>query len=79
MTGTKAFQAYAAQGSVTAATPREAAQQFFTKYPNRRKCDVVEGTHDGQCFTRVVGLRAGNRTVAFYDVTKKTAADLPSA
>lgn len=79
MTGTKAFQAFGTQGCVTAATARDAAEQFFQKYPKCRKCDVVEGLHDGECFTRVVRLNAPQRTASYSNITKKTAADLPAA
>lgn len=71
----KAFQAYANQNRATAATPREAAAKFFTDFPTKRKCDVTEGTLDGNFFT--VTYNRSKMPLSFKDVTKKKVGDLP--
>ena len=76
---TRAYQAYAKGDHVTAATPRDAAEAFFVKFPQRRKCNILSGTTDGECFTVRYGLaRNGEWPESWKDVTKKTIGDLPS-
>jgi hypothetical protein len=72
----KAYQAYATGGfRVTAENARSAAEQFFAKFPTKRKCNVIEGETDGPFFT----IRYGNPWPTSYkDVTKKTAGGLPA-
>lgn len=69
-----AFQAYAKGDRATADTAFDAARIFFERFPNRRKCNLIEGTTDGKFFTVVYGKGAGR---SFKDVTKKTAENLP--
>lgn len=77
---TIAFKAYAKDGHVTAETPRKAAEAFFSRFPTKRKCDVIQGEHDGLFFTVKYGrLSLGQWPQQFKDVTKKTAATLPDA
>lgn len=74
----KAFQAYAKESRVTRDTPRDAAIAFFEKYPNKRKCSVIEGETDGQFFTISYGRASeGNWPASWKDVTRKTALELP--
>jgi hypothetical protein len=74
----KAYRASATGGyGVTADTPRAAALKFFEKFPNKRKCSVMEGTVDGVFFTMTFGP-APNWPQSWKDVTAKTAAALPS-
>lgn len=75
----KAYQAYASGGfSRTAETPYQAAQAFFEAFPNKRKCDILEGTKDGHFFTVAFGRKStGDWPQSWKDVTKKTMADLP--
>lgn len=75
----KAFRAYGADCGVTAETAQEAAKLFFEKFPNKRKCDVVEGTKDGHFFTVRYGRKStGDWPQSFKDVTKKTVSTLPN-
>lgn len=74
---TVAFQAYAAGCQVTAPTPRQAALAFFERFPNKRKCNVIEGVTDGPFFVVSYGSRSnGHWPKSFKDVTKKTAPTL---
>jgi hypothetical protein len=74
----KAFQAHAKGTTFTAATPRAAAVGFFERYPDRRKCNVIEGTVDGPFFSIRYGRKsAGEWPQSWSDVTKKTAPTLP--
>jgi hypothetical protein len=75
---TKAYQAYAAGVSCSAPTARKAAQQFFERFPSKRKCNVIEGKIEGDFFVVSYGRRSdGNWPESFRDITKKTAANLP--
>lgn len=71
----KHYQASAKGDTVTATTPKGAAQLFFQRFPNRRKCNVIEGVVDGPFFTVVYDR--DNWPLSFKDVTKKTMTDLP--
>lgn len=74
----KAFQAYGKAGKVTCGTAREAAQTYFQRFPQSRKCDVIEGSSAGPFFTVRYGRASeGDWPQSFKDVTKKTAGDLP--
>jgi hypothetical protein len=74
----KAFQAHASGCTVTASSARKAAQAFFEKFPNKRKCSIIEGTIDGLFFTVVYGRQSeGQWPQSFKDVTKKTMGELP--
>ena len=74
----KAYQAYAANLKTTAETPRQAAAQFFTKFPNKRKCSVIEGETDGHFFTVYYGRASeGKWPSSWKDVSKKMVNDLP--
>lgn len=70
----KAFQAYGNAGKVTKPTAKEAAKAYFEVFPKSRKCDVIEGTDDGQFFTVSYGRKSeGKWPTSYKDVTKKTA------
>ena len=71
----KMYQAYAPKGyKIMAPTPRQAAAAFFLHFPEKRKCDIIQGDHDGLFFT----ITHGNPwPKSWKDVTRKTAADLP--
>jgi len=71
----KAFRASAAGCGITAPTPRAAAELFFVSFPNKRKCDVIEGEIDGAFFTVKYNKDAWPRS--WKDITKKGAAALP--
>lgn len=72
------YQAYAKGCRVTACTPRQAAEQFFQRHPERRKCNVTEGRVDGMFFVTTYGRAAdGEWSQRWADVTKKTAGTLP--
>lgn len=76
----KVFQAYGKKGShsKTAATPRKAAAAFFETNPNRRACNIIEGTQDGPFFCVVYGMTSeGDWPQFFKDVTKKGVDTLP--
>ena len=78
----KAFHASARDKNrnigITRDTARTAALAFFAAFPGKRKCNVSEGTSDGQFFTLTLYLRAGAPTPrSWKDVTPKTAKDLP--
>ena len=77
----KAYQAYGADSSTfTADTPRKAALGFFSAFPNKRKCNVIEGETDGIFFTVRYGRKSEGQWPSYYkDVTKKAAADLPDS
>lgn len=74
----KAFQAYSGGNTATAPTPRKAAEKFFSDFPKKRKCDVVEGEADGNFFIVTCNLRRENRAPKrFNGVTRKSVATLP--
>ena len=74
----KAYQAYAHECRVTKATPRQAAEAFFAQWPNKRKCNVIDGETDGQFFTVHYGRKSeGKWPSSWRDVTKKMVAELP--
>lgn len=75
----KAYQAHANGCTVTRDTPRAAAISFFETFPNKRKCNVVEGKTDGNFFVVSYGRPSlGQWPSSWRDVTKKTADTLPS-
>ena len=75
----KEFQAYAKGNTVTAPTPRAAALAFFERFPDKRKCNIIEGKTDGHFFTVTYGRASeGQWPQSFKDVTKKTATALPA-
>ena len=73
-----AFKASATDtGNVVRETPRQAAQAFFEKYPNKRKCFIIEGK-DGFFFTVTYGRYSEGKWPSSYkDVTKKMVDTLP--
>jgi hypothetical protein len=75
----KAFQAYAKGCRTTsAASPRAAAEAFFVAFPDKRKCNVIEGKTDGHFFTVTYGRTSeGEWPQSYKDITKKSAANLP--
>lgn len=75
----KAFQAHAKGSTAVAATPRAAAAKFFERYPDRRKCSVIEGEENGPFFTVRYGRKsAGEWPQSWKDITKKTVETLPA-
>jgi len=69
----KAYRASGTGCGVTASTPREAAAAFFNTWPNKRKCDIVEGESDGGFFSVRYGRASeGEWPQSWKDVTKKT-------
>jgi len=77
-----AFKASSKHGHCSAHTPRQAALDFFARFPNARKCDIIQGELDvkeyGTFF--VVKLTIGVKSTwptSWDDITKKTAASLP--
>lgn len=77
---TTAFRASSKHGGVTASTPREAAQLHFEKFPQSRKCDVIQGTVDGHFFTVAYGRASlGQWPTSWKDVTKKNIDSLPNS
>lgn len=76
----KAYRASSKHGGITAATPQQAAQAFFDKFPTARKCNVHEGESEGGFFTIRLSLLAGApRAQSWKDVTKKQIASLPNS
>lgn len=75
----KAYQAHAKGTTATAETPRAAAEKFFKNFPDRRKCNVIEGETDGVFFTIKYGRKsAGEWPQSWTDITKKTVETLPA-
>ena len=72
-----AFQAYASGDCCTRETAREAATEFFTQFPKRRKCNVTEGKIDGNFFVVAMSSDPKVRGRSFKDVTKKMVDTLP--
>jgi hypothetical protein len=78
----RAFRAYAKNhSSMTADTPKGAAEAFFTANPSARKCNVTEGkieiTDGREFFVSAYGRE--NWPQSWKDVTKKTAGALVDA
>ena len=74
----KAYRACGTEGCALENTPRAAALAFFTKFPTKRKCDVIEGTYDGLFFTVSYGrVSEGQWPASWKNVTKKTLIELP--
>lgn len=73
-----AFQAYGNAGKRTAESPRAAALAYFQAFPNARRCNVIEGRHDGQFFTVRYGRSSeGDWPMSYNNVTKGQAHALP--
>ena len=74
----KAFQAYAKGATVVALTARAAARKFFERFPNRRKCNVIEGEADGLFFSIRYGRKSeGEWPQSWRDITKGQVETLP--
>lgn len=75
---TIAYKASSKHGHTTAHTPRKAAEAFFTKYPNARKCDIIQGEDDGLFFVVrfTIGVKSTHPT-RWEDVSKKLLTTLP--
>ena len=72
-----AFKAYAKDCAINAETPHAAAVAFFDTFPNKRKCNIIEGVVDGVFFTVTFGLTRGGKWPSCYkDVTRKTLINL---
>jgi transposase len=75
----KAFQAYASGCTATATTARQAAEKFFSFYPNKRKCSVIEGHLENGFFAVAYGRASeGKWPFSACNVTKKLAQTLPN-
>lgn len=75
---TTEFKAYAKDCHLTRATPQAAALAFFETFPNKRKCNIIQGVTDGPFFTVTYGRKSsGNWPQSWKNVTKKTALNLP--
>lgn len=73
-TETRVFKAYGTKGAGYATTPRAAAAAFFERNTGARKCNVIEGWDDGQCFI----IKYGNPfPKSWRDIAKKTVNTLP--
>ncbi len=81
MTTAKQYKAFGKDvPSILGDTPRQAARAFFAAYPNKRKCDIVEGVQDGFFFTVTYGrASAGEWPRTYDDVTKGGIDALPDA
>jgi len=74
----KAYRAYATGCGVTESNPRAAAAKFFTTFPTKRKCTVVQGEIDNGFFVVKYGRQStGNWPDQWKDVTKKQVETLP--
>jgi hypothetical protein len=78
---TKEYRASATGGFVAyASTPRAAAEKFFTAFPKKRKCNIIEGTSDGTFFTVTFGRASeGKWPQSWKDISQKTVQTLPEA
>jgi len=65
------FKAFGKTGTACGATAKEAALNYFEKFPTSRKCDVSEGVQYGPFFT--LALRIGGKSTSLYGITKKQA------
>jgi hypothetical protein len=74
----KAYQAYAKGGfSVTAENPHDAAYKFFQEFPNKRKCNIIEGDHKDGFFTITYGpVSNGEWPKSYKDITRASLRDL---
>ena len=74
-----AYQAYGTGSErVTAPTPKAAAEAYFIAFPNKRKCDLIQGESKDGFFTVTFGRASeGKWPKSYKDVTKKTVATLP--
>ena len=73
-----AWKAAGNAGHLTGPTARAAAQAYFERYPNSRKCSVFSGWLDGEFFIMRFGkISEGDWPTTYRDVTKKTVNDLP--
>jgi hypothetical protein len=73
MNNTK-FQAYAKDCRITGDTPKDAASKFFSAFPTKRKCNIIEGVLDGPFF--VVAYDSKKWPYSKNDVTKKMVNEL---
>lgn len=72
-----AFQAHAQGDQVVGDSAKEAAIKFFQNFPNRRKCNIIEGKADGFFFSVEYGPGCSPRS--FKDITKKMIDTLPTS
>lgn len=70
------FQAYSDKCTAYGATPRAAAENFYSQFPNKRKCNITEGVRNGGFFT--VAYNRDKWPRSYKDVTKKAAKELPT-
>ena len=76
----KAYRASAAGCGATADTPKAAAEKFFTMFPTKRKCDIIEGQTDGRFFSVAFGRAStGEWPQQWKNITKKQIIELPEA
>ena len=74
-----AYRASAKGGfGVTADTPKKAAQAFFAQFPEKRKCNILQGEVEGQFFVVKYGQKSqGEWPASFKDISKKQVDGLP--
>ncbi len=70
-----AFQAYANGDTCTSETPKAAAIAFFEQFPNRRKCNLIEGKINGAFFEVTYDPKAWPKS--YKNITKKMISTLP--
>jgi hypothetical protein len=77
----KAYRASDSKGSgFTALTPKQAAIKFFTNFPTKRKCDIIEGESKDGFFTVTFGRASeGQWPQQYKEITKKMIDSLPDA
>ena len=76
------MRAYQARGTgcnvVVTAGPRAAALAFFSKFPEKRKCNISEGDLNGNFFMVSYGRKSdGEWPRSWKDITKKLIYTLP--
>lgn len=76
----KAYRASGTGCGVTASSPREAAEAFFSQWPNKRKCNIVQGEVEGGFFSVRYGrASAGEWPESWKEITKNKVPALPGA
>jgi hypothetical protein len=76
----KAYRASANGSGFTAPTPRQAAIKFFTSFPTKRKCDIIEGEANDGFFTVKFGRASeGEWPQSWKAITKKQIDTLPDS
>lgn len=67
------FKAYGNAGTVYADTAKQAAIDYFEKFPKSRKCNITQGKLEGEFFVVAYGRASlGQWPKSYKDITKKT-------